>query len=72
MSKAITAKQQQVLEFIRSYLDAHGWAPTCDEMRAHFMWASPNSATEYIRALEKNGAITKSSGKARTIRVVSQ
>lgn len=63
----LTARQQQVLEFIEQRIAADGLPPTRAEIVAHFGFASPNAAQCHLRALAERGAIELRAGQARGI-----
>lgn len=68
----LTARQAQILQFIRDTLEAGGAPPTRLEICAAFGFTSPNAAEDHLRALERKGAIRMEPGSARGIRLVEQ
>lgn len=48
----LTAKEKAVLEFIEGYLHSHGIAPSYQEIREHFGFASFNSVQRYLQQLQ--------------------
>ena len=64
----LTQRQQQILDFIRGFVESEGMPPTRAELARAFGFKSPASAEEHLRALEKKGAITLS-GMARGLRL---
>ena len=46
----LTARQQQVLDFIRSSLEETGFPPTRAEIAAELGFKSPNAAEEHLKA----------------------
>ena len=66
---ALTARQEQVLGFIRKHLSRFGRPPTRDEICRHFGFKSPNAAECHLRALEAKGAIYIAAGKARGVEI---
>lgn len=60
-----TDRQQEILDFIRDQQTSRGIAPSRSEIREHFGFASPNSVTEHLRALEKKGALHREANTAR-------
>ena len=71
MSK-LTARQQEILDFIRNTLEVLGAPPTRMEISSAFGFASPNAAEDHLKALAKKGAINLEPGSARGIRLVEQ
>jgi repressor LexA len=65
MTEALTARQQEVLDFIQAHQQKHGVAPSLREIQAHFGLASPFGIQRHIAALTKKGALHRLAGKAR-------
>lgn len=63
----LTARQQQILDFIEQRVAADGLPPTRAEIVTHFGFASPNAAQCHLRALSDRGAIELRPGRARGI-----
>jgi repressor LexA len=53
MSKSLTHRQREILNFISEHIDKNGFPPTRNEISAHFGFRSPNAAESHLRALEK-------------------
>lgn len=64
-----TALQGQYLSFIHNYTKIHGRPPSEAEMQRYFA-VTPPSVHQMILALERKGLISRSPGKARSIRVL--
>lgn len=62
-----TARQLEVLRFIRSCVAARGYPPTNREMREEFDLHSSNSVAQHLRALERKGLITRLRYQARAV-----
>ncbi len=65
----LTARQQQILTFIRERIETQASAPTREEICNAFGFRSPYSAECHLRALARKGAIDLISGSARGIRL---
>ncbi|HET6655704.1 MAG TPA: transcriptional repressor LexA [Gammaproteobacteria bacterium] len=65
----LTARQTEVLAFIREMMTARGMPPTRAEIAAHFGFRSPKAAEDHLRALARNGAIDLLPGTSRGIRL---
>lgn len=65
----LTARQQEILEFIRETLNDSGRPPTRSELCTAFGFRSPNAAESHLRALAAKGAIELDEGRARGIRL---
>jgi repressor LexA len=63
----LTKRQQQVYQFIRQYMQKHGYAPTVREIAERFDMASPNGVMCHLRALERKGFIHRTAGHARAL-----
>src|ERR1700724_984814 len=62
----ITARQQEVLDFIRRHQRKTGFPPSSREIQAHFGFHSQTAAMNHLRALERKGVIMRTPGKARS------
>jgi repressor LexA len=65
----LTARQEQVLQLIRSYAEATGYPPTRAEIARKLGYKSANAAEEHIKALARKGAIEIIPGASRGIRL---
>jgi repressor LexA len=65
----LTARQRQILDWIRGFIDAKGMPPTRAEIAAGLGFASPSSAEDHLQALSKKGALEIISGAARGLRL---
>ena len=70
MVDSLTARQRQVLAFIRSALEAQGRPPTRSEIAEALGFRSANAAEEHLRALARKGAIELVPGASRGIRLM--
>lgn len=65
----ITKKQKEVLDFISKYAEKHGYAPSLDEVRIAFKFASVSTPYHYIKKLKEEGYIKKDDNRPRAISV---
>lgn len=65
----LTARQEQILEYIKDYLADTGFPPTRSEIAREMGFKSPNAAEEHLRALARKGAIEMMPGTSRGIRL---
>ncbi|MDY6798686.1 MAG: transcriptional repressor LexA [Pseudomonadota bacterium] len=65
----LTARQAEVLELIRTYIEDTGYPPTRAEIAAELGFRSANAAEEHLRALARKGAIEMVPGASRGIRL---
>ena len=68
----LTVRQQQILDFIRAFIDAEGYPPTRAEIAKALGFRSVNAAEDHLRALSRKGAIALQSGASRGIRLVGR
>jgi len=58
-SKKLTAKQQEFLQYLINYVqDTDEW-PRYEEIMDHFDFKSPNSVTQYLKALHSKGHLER-------------
>lgn len=67
----LTARQQDVLAFIREHLADRGAPPTRADIMARFGFRSPTAADDHLKALARKGAIELLPGAARGIRILA-
>jgi repressor LexA len=63
----LTDRQQQVFNFIESYIDINGYPPTLQEIAKHIKATGNVGIIRHLTALEKKGYITKRAGNSRGI-----
>ena len=68
--KALTQRQQIVLEFLQEYSRDHGFPPTMREIGQGIGLPNVSAVRGHLAALEKKGYISKDSDKARSLRVL--
>ncbi len=72
MGKAkLTARQREILDFIKGSLVSNGYPPSLREICVHFAIKGPNNARKHLEALEKKGFIRRAPGRARGIEVIN-
>jgi len=69
MATSLTARQLEVLNFVRKTLKASGLPPTRSEIAEALGFRSANAAEEHLRALARKGAIELLPGASRGIRL---
>ncbi|MBV1914588.1 MAG: repressor LexA [Pseudomonadales bacterium] len=65
----LTARQEQVFDLIKKYIDDSGYPPTRAEIAKEFGFKSPNAAEEHLRTLQKKGVISIIPATSRGIRL---
>ncbi len=68
--RPLTAKQQQILNFVSRHCHERGFPPTLREIGSAVGPANVSAVRGHLAALEKKGFITRDPDKARSIRVV--
>ena len=53
--KGLTARQEQILNLIKSYLKNNGFPPTRADIANTLGFKSANAAEQHLRAIEKRG-----------------
>ena len=69
---AISAKQQRVLEYIRSFTREHGYPPAVRDICQGLGLKSTSTAHGYLERLEKNGFIRRDPSKTRAIELIEE
>ena len=67
----LTERQQEIVDFIRSYSEAEGMPPSLRDIGEKFQ-IEVSTAFGYIQRLEEKGALERLSGRSRGIRLVEQ
>jgi repressor LexA len=70
MSRPITPRQQQAMEYIEAFHGVHGRTPTYSELNTKFAWTSDNTARGILEALERKGYIRRAPGRHRNITII--
>jgi repressor LexA len=65
----LTPKQQKFFNYIKQFLKQKGYAPTLQDMAAHFELSSLGTVQQYLDALESKGYLERSS-KARGLKLI--
>lgn len=68
--KELTARQREILTFIRTFTQRHGLPPTVREIGERFR-VTPRAAFDHLRALERKGVLQRRSTTKRTSRVLT-
>jgi repressor LexA len=65
----LTARQQQILDWIRAHLERTGMPPTRAEIAAGLGFRTASSAEDHLRALARKGALELTPGASRGLRL---
>jgi repressor LexA len=67
----LTARQQEILDYLTGQMNRTGVMPSTREIQKHFRFASQTASINHLKALEKKGAIQRMAGKARAVSLPS-
>src|SRR4051812_43030850 len=67
----LTPKQKEVLDFIHSFSEEHGYSPSQQEIAKHFGFKSLGTVQNYLVRLERQGILRKTLNARRGAQVVS-
>ena len=65
----LTARQRQILDWIRAHIAAHGMPPTRAEIAAGLGFSTASSAEDHLQALARKGAVELIPGASRGLRI---
>jgi repressor LexA len=68
----LTKRQKELLDYIEGYLGRHGYAPTLEEIGAHFRLSSLATVHKHLTNLEEKGIIRRTWNHSRAIEIVPQ
>jgi repressor LexA len=63
----VTPRQKEMLEYLRTYIDEHGYAPTLDEIGRHFGLTSLATVHKHIQNLERKGLVRRLAHQSRAL-----
>ncbi len=70
MADTLTARQSQVLDFIKQHIKEQGIAPTRSEIALAMGFRSKTAAVDHLKALQKKGYVHLHSERSRGIKVL--
>lgn len=68
--ESLTSRQQDVLDYVKSYIVSHGYPPTVREIGSALGINSPATIHAHLKNLEKKGIIRKDNSKNRAIELL--
>lgn len=68
----LTEKQEDVLAFVKSFIEGKGYPPTRKEICAHFGHSSPSGIDQHLRIIEEKGWINLTPNISRGIQLVKK
>ena len=69
MRPPLTARQREILDFVRQFMLKAGYPPTVREIGAHFGFV-PRSVFDHLKALERKGYLHREAGKSRSLQIL--
>lgn len=70
--KTLTARQQQILDFIQNTQQVLGVAPSFKDIARQFGFRSLTTVADHLRLLRRKGAIEAQPGRARALKVLTR
>jgi repressor LexA len=68
----LTERQRQILDFLTSYVDAHGYPPTVREIGEAVGLASPSTVHAHLANLERAGLLKRDPTKPRALELTTR
>jgi repressor LexA len=68
----VTRRQKELLDYLRGYIQANGYAPTLEEIGRHFALASLATVHKHLRNLERKGRIRRLANHSRALELVTE
>ena len=66
----LTRRQREILDYLTSYIDERGYAPSFEEIAGRFQFHSLATVHEHLTNLERKGYIRRTPNESRAIEVV--
>src|SRR5690606_40669957 len=66
----LTKRQKEIVDFLRAFLEEHGYAPSYEEIARHLAYGSLATVHEHLENLQRKGYIRKSYNGSRSIELV--
>ncbi len=66
----LTKRQREILNFLTSYVDTHGYAPSFEEIASRFNYNSLATVHEHLTNIERKGYIRRSYNESRAIEIL--
>lgn len=67
---ALTKRQREILDYLQKHIEAHGYAPSFEEIAEHFQFQSLATVHEHLSNLERKGVIRRSYNESRAIEIL--
>ncbi len=66
----LTRRQRQILDYLNSYSSENGYAPSFEEIAAHFNYNSLATVHEHLTNIERKGYIKRTYNESRAIEIL--
>ena len=66
----LTKRQREILNYLSTYGEEHGYAPSFEEIASHFNYNSLATVHEHLSNLERKGYIKRSYNESRAIEIL--
>jgi repressor LexA len=66
----LTKRQREIYDFVREFLDDHGYAPSLEEIAAHFGLSSVATVHEHLEHLQDKGVLRRDPNRSRAVEIV--
>lgn len=66
----LTRRQREIYDFVRGFLDEHGYAPSLEEIATHFGLSSVATVHEHLENLQAKGALRRDPNRSRAVEIV--
>src|SRR5512146_2130051 len=70
LEMTLTKRQREILDFLTSYADGNGYAPSFEEIARQFNYTSLATVHEHLSNLERKGYIKRSYNESRAIEIL--
>jgi repressor LexA len=67
---ALTKRQREILDYLDRHIQAHGYAPSFEEIAEQFRFQSLATVHEHLSNLERKGVIRRSFNESRAIEIL--
>ena len=67
---ALTKRQAEILNFIKTHIQYSGFPPTISEIQGQFSFKSPNAVQEHLKALVRKGQIRRTPNQWRGLELM--
>jgi repressor LexA len=69
---ALTRRQKEIYEYVRSFVDEEGYAPSLEEIGARFGLSSVATVHKHVQNLVDKGLLRKSWNRSRSLEIVDR